>query len=194
MASSDAAIDLRSEEESPVEVEVMDLMSESGKSSDGSIVDLTLPRTPVRRPRRRRRVQHAGQPKNWERHNLDAGVASDRGPAFVYVLQNATGSVYTGEWTKPLRMPKTSTAHAIAAQHNVGTRASTKNKGPWTVKCLVGPFMSRTAALKFERLVKARGRAAGLDSKIKAARHALLRADPPRRRLRREHRGTLSRQ
>jgi len=61
--------------------------------------------------------------------------------------------------------------HRIADEHNRGSRASTKNKGPWRVAFLVGPFDSRVAAQRLERLVK-RG-AKGIAPKLAAARTEL---------------------
>ena len=118
--------------------------------------------------------------KDWAEDNLAPGVGEERGPAYVYVLANDQGRVYTGSWRDATRVRAAcAAADAIASAHNSGTRRSTKFMGPWTVKCLVGPFMTRSAAFKFESLVKSRGSKKGIASKVQAARRAVLGARPP---------------
>ena len=175
MGTEEQAIDLRSEPGAPLEV--VDLVSDAETCSDAdSIVDLTL--TPRRRRKRR---QHKDRRKDWTADNLAPGVGEERGPAYVYVLENDRSHVYTGSWRDATGTHAArAAADAIASAHNSGTRRSTKFMGPWTVKCLVGPFMTRSAAFKFESLVKSRGSKKGLAPKVKAAHRAVLGARPPK--------------
>ena len=108
--------------------------------------------------------KHSRLPKDW----LAACALAPRdGPAFAYVLESERlGRVYVG-------MSRRGDAEAIEAEHDRGTRSSTRGRGPWKVRLLVGPFPTRVAAMRFERLVKHAGRAAGLGPKLRAAHRAL---------------------
>ena len=119
----------------------------------------SMPRTAPPTPSRSRR-KHSRLNKDW----VAACATTPRdGPAFVYVIHSERHDrVYVG-------MTTDGDEDAIAAAHDRGTRGSTRGKGPWRVKLLVGPFPTRTAAMRFERVVKHRGRAAGLGPKIRAA-------------------------
>ena len=184
MAAS-AALEVVMDSSEADAVSVIDLIS---VSDDGSIVDLTLtPVRPRRAPPRRttspkktkKSKKMSNQSKDWECHNLDAGVRTNRGPAYVYVLESTQGDVYTGSWRDATcKLAMRAAADTIATEHNSGSRRSTKNKAPWAVKCLVGPFITRSAAFKFESLVKSRGSRRGLGPKIKAARRAVVSAHP----------------
>ena len=153
------------------DVDLVDLVSDSDESDD-SIVDLTggppirvvHPSTPSRASRRRRRTA-AKNRNDWEAEDARSyGV-----PHYVYVLENDSGKVYTGCTAK-------TTNAEIAADHARGLRASTRRlqkTGRFRVSFRVGPFRNRTAAHRFECLVKRRGSAKGSKPKAQAAALAL---------------------
>ena len=162
----------------------------SSDDEEDSIVDLTLPAsggcsggcadsvsraaraapsTPSKKPPKKN-ASHATHRKDWE--GLPPDVPRRR--AYVYVIENLKGSIYTGAHVAK----GDAVAEEVARAHNAGLRRSTRRRRPWTVKVLVGPFAARTAALRFERVVKAaRG---GPTAKAAAARAALRRAKDAR--------------
>ena len=156
------------------DVDLVDLVSDSDESDD-SIVDLTggppirvvHPSTPSHASRRRRRTA-AKNRNDWEAEDARSyGV-----PHYVYVLENDSGKVYTGCTAK-------TTNAEIAADHARGLRASTRRlqkTGRFRVSFRVGPFRNRTAAHRFECLVKRRGSAKGSKPKAQAAALALARS------------------
>ena len=185
-----AVIDCCSEESS-----IVDLTrpaADASESEEDSVVDLTLPAaaaaeepssaaraapsTPSKKkrpPAKKKKVEkakHATHRKDWE------GLPPDvpRREAYVYVIENLKGSIYTGAHVAK----GDAVAEEVACAHNAGLRRSTRRRRPWTAKVLVGPFAARTAALRFERVVKvARG---GPTAKAAAARAALRRAKDAR--------------
>jgi predicted GIY-YIG superfamily endonuclease len=108
--------------------------------------------------------KHSQLRKDWV---AACGLLPRDGPAFAYVLESERlGAVYVG-------MSGHAAAETIEAEHDRGTRPSTRRRGPWKVRLLVGPFPTRVAAMRFERLLKHTGRAAGLGPKLRAAHRAL---------------------
>ena len=110
-------------------------------------------------------TKHKDRIDNWQDSCLWEGI-NDEKQAHVYVLQNDCDEVYTGASSqKP---------SVRLSQHSRGIVKSTKRvrrgKAPeWRHAVLITGFRSRTAAQRFEAVIKKRGRAAGVKSKYDAA-------------------------
>lgn len=115
--------------------------------------------TPPEPSRKVRKVKHGARRKDWDDVAIESG---GRHKAFVYIIENVSGAVYTGSAEDPW---------ARLRAHNAGRTRSTRSKSPWRLAVVVGPFISRTAASRFESLVKQGG--GGVSSKVLAAERAL---------------------
>lgn len=121
------------------------------------VISLTSDDEDQRPTKRARTVKHRCRRIDWTEANGAANRAS-----FVYIIKNDAGAVYTGS----SRDPRTR-----LRDHNSGGTRSTRNGRPWRLAVVIGPFQSRTAATRFESLVKRGG--AGVSLKVVAANRAL---------------------
>jgi predicted GIY-YIG superfamily endonuclease len=110
---------------------------------------------------KKRRRKHSESRIDWLGAHLNCPT-DERETSSAYIIENA-GKPYVGHTKRVFTVR--------LAEHNSGNGGKyTKSIGPgWKMALVVGGFNCKTAASRFESLVKKRGAKAGVQPKIDAA-------------------------